>query len=93
VKTLPDVLHEAMRLIDDHHESVVIERGQSHEPLDGRSEAFQLRLDRGSSQYTCEMRSWLGARWSSWREHHGWLGGPGFDIRDVLADDWRILCP
>jgi hypothetical protein len=38
-----------------------------------------------------ESRSWLGGEWSKWREHCGWLGGPGFDIGDVIATDWRII--
>lgn len=101
MKTLPEILRDALLLLDpaaglrsyDGRKSVVIARGQ-HEPLNGRSEAFQIRLryevDMDLSEYRCEARSWLGEQWASWREHRGWLGGAGFDIRDVLATDWRI---
>ena len=144
MKTLLEIIRDAMLLLDEGRESVVIARGQQHEPLDGRSEAFQIRLrcsevdtrlskvsivrqgqltglaggfpgreitfigndditlspeDAASvaanrfampTNYSCEARSWLGGQWSSWSVHHGWLGGAGFDIRDVLATDWRI---
>ena len=94
MKTLPEILHDAILLLDTGREHVVIVRGH-HEPLDGRGEAFQVRLrrdvDTGLSAYRCEARSWLGAQWSIWREHRGWLGGGGFDIDDVLATDWRIV--
>ena len=94
MKTLPEILRDAMLLLDEGRESVVIARGSQHEPLDGRSKAFQIRVrcnvDMGLFQYSCEARSWLGGQWSSWSVHHGWLGGAGFDIRDVLATDWRI---
>lgn len=93
MKTLPEILHDAMLLLDGGRESVVIARGQRHEPLDGRSEAFQIRLrhnvDMGLSTYRCEARSWLGEQWSSWREQGHRLGGGSFDIDDVLATDWR----
>ena len=104
MKTLPEILRDAMLLLDavyDAREDVVIARGQQLEAFEGqalrllRSEAFQIRLwhDQGDSAdnymgcYRCESRSWLGAQWSSWREHRG---GVGFDIDDVLATDWRI---
>jgi hypothetical protein len=94
VKTLPEVLRDAMLLLlGEGREHVVIARGHDgHEPLDGRGEAYQMRLrhDVDLNQYRCEARSWLGEQWSSWREHRGWLGGAGFDIYDVLATDWRI---
>jgi hypothetical protein len=94
MKTLPEVLRDAMILLDDSARAyVVIERGH-HEPLDGRSSTFQIRLghdlDMGLSEYRCEARSWLGEQWSNWRAHRGWLGGGGFDTSDVLATDWRI---
>lgn len=93
-----------LTLDEDRESVVVIARGQYLKSLDGqalrllRSEAFQMRLwyDQGDSadnymgHYRREARSWLGAQWSIWREHRGWLGGAGFDIDDVLATDWRI---
>ena len=95
MKTLPEILRDVMILLDDRtREYVVIERGH-HEPLDGRSSAFQIRLwnavDMGLSEDRCEARSWLGAQWSSWRDYCGWLGGGSFDTSDVLATDWRIV--
>lgn len=95
MKTLPEILRDAMILLDDHNrEYVVIERGH-HAPLDGRSATYQIRLrhdrDMGLSEYRCEPRSWLGEQWSSWRERRGWLGGGSFDTSDVLATDWRII--
>jgi len=105
VKTLPEVLHDAMLLLGDDRENVVIARGQQHEPLDARSEAFQIRLSVATSivgarrmgdepfsltRYSCEARSWLGEQWAHWRVHRGWLGGASFDLDDVLATDWRI---
>jgi hypothetical protein len=101
-KTLPEILRDAMLLLDDGREDIVIARGQQLEALDGqalrllRSKAFQIRLwhdtrdDPSQSQYRCEARTWLGAQWSSWSAQCGWLGGAGFDIHDVLATDWRI---
>lgn len=94
MKTLPEILRDAMLLLNHGHERVVIARGHSHthEPLDGRSEAFQIRLhrDEAVSEYTCEVRSWLGDQWSSWRDRRGLLSIGSFDISDVLATDWRI---
>ena len=94
MKTLPEILRDAMCLLDEGRESVVIARGQQHEPLDARSEAFQLRLrhdiDIGLPEYRCEARLWLSGQWSSWQDHRGWLGGGSFDTSDVLATDWRI---
>ena len=95
MKTLPEVLRDAIILLDDRaRKYVVIERGH-HEPLDGCSATFQIRLrhdlDMGLSEYRCETRSWLGGQWSSWGEHRGWLGRGGFDTSDVLATDWRII--
>jgi hypothetical protein len=94
VKTLPDILRDAMLLLGDGRENVVIARGHAHEPLDGRSSAFQIRLLASTSfgliKYRCESRSWLGEQWSNWRVHHGWLGGASFDLDDVLATGWRI---
>lgn len=95
MKTLPAILHDVMILLADPCvEYVVIARGD-HEPLDGRSKTFQIRLrpgvDTGPSGYLCETRSWLGEQWAIWRPHRGWLGSGGFDIRDVLAIDWRII--
>ena len=92
--TLIEVLHEALPQLAAGHESVVIARGQQHEPLDAGNEAFQFRLRpdmHAALPPWCEARSWLGGQWSVWRERRGWLGGAGFDIRDVLATDWRIL--
>ncbi len=93
--TLTDILGVAARLLGTaQRDHVVIERGHTHAPLDGRSSVFQLRLrhdvDIGLSEYRCEARSWLGGHWSDWREQRGWLGGGGFDISDVIATDWRI---
>lgn len=90
--TLIEVLREALLMLDAGREHVVIVRGQAHDPLDARSEAFQVRLYNlsGAPPY-CETRSWLGAQWSAWRERLGWLGGAAFDSHDVLATDWRIL--
>ena len=93
-KSLPEILRDAMLLLDDGCESVVIARG-SHEPLDGYSSAYQIRLRRHVfnerlSEYRGEARSWLGGQWASWGVNHGWLGGAAFDISDVLATDWRI---
>lgn len=92
MKTLPEILHDAKLLLDGAWESVVIARGQHHEPIDGRSEAFQIRLryDVDTDTYRCETRGWLGEQWANWHERRGWLGGAGFDIDDVLATDWRI---
>lgn len=105
MKSLPEILRDAILLLgDDCEKDVVIARGRHLESLDGQalrllqSEAFQIRLwyDRDDSasnymgHYKCEARSWLGTQWSSWREHRGWLGGGGFDFDDVLATDWRI---
>jgi hypothetical protein len=97
--TLIEVLHEVLPRLIAGQEQIVIARGDAHEPLDGGNQAFQFRLRRNQidDHYTwhgdprCETRSWLGGQWSEWRERYGWLGGPGFDIRDVLATDWRIL--
>lgn len=106
MKSLPEILRDAMLLLDDRdsdREDVVIARGQQLASFDGQalrllsSKAFQIRLrhdtrdDPDQSQYRCESRTWLGAEWSSWSEQCGWLGGAGFDIRDVLATDWRIV--
>lgn len=94
MKTLPEILRDVKLLLDDGRAHVVIARGD-HEPLDARSAAFQLRLRRYDdmlpSEYHCEAHSWLGAQWSIWREQVSWLGAASFDIRDVLATDWRIL--
>jgi hypothetical protein len=91
VKTLPDILRDAMILLaDDDRENVVIARGHTLDLLDVRSQAFQLRLQRDDHGYVGETRCWLGAQWSNWHVRQGWLGGAGFDIRDVLATDWRI---
>ena len=94
MKTLPAILRDAMLLLDDGRENVVITRGHPPEHLDGRKEAFQIRLrhdiDMDLSEYRCEVRSWLGEQWSSWRDQRGWLGGGSFDTSDVLATDWRI---
>ena len=94
MKTLPKILRDAMLLLAEGREYVVIARGQQHAPLRPSSEAFQIRLrhdvDVGLYEYRYEARSWLGEQWSNWREHRGWLGGAGFDIDDVLATDWRI---
>ena len=89
---------------DDRESVVVIARGQCLKSLDGqalrllRSEAFQIRLwhdqddtaENYMGHYRCEARSWLGAQWSSWREHRGLSRSASFDIDDVLATDWRI---
>ena len=106
MKTFPEILRDAMLLLHADHESVVIARGRQIDALEGqalqllRSKAFQLRLrydgsdsdDEYLSHYKYEARCWLGVQWSNWHEHpHGWLGGAGFDIRDVLATDWRIV--
>lgn len=88
MKTLPEILRDAKTLLSEGRESVVIARG-NHEPLDGRSSAYQIRLR--SYRYPCETRSWLGENWSTWCARSGWLGGSAFDIDDVLATDWRIL--
>ena len=94
MKALPEILNDVMILLaDPRAQRVVIARGD-HEPLDERGAAFQIRLSRhfGASEYLlCEARAWLGERWSAWREHRGWLGGVGFDVRDVLATDWRFI--
>jgi len=103
MKTLPEILRDAILLLDEGREHVVIARGHAHEPLDGRSQAWQIRLRRdplvdlldqrnmGLSEYRCETRGWLGEQWSSWHEQRGWLGGGSFDTSDVLATDWRII--
>jgi hypothetical protein len=97
MKTLPAILRDAIDLLDNDHERVVIARGEQHEPLDDRSHAFQMRLrrdvdmDLNLSTYRCETRSWLGEQWSSWREQGHRLGGGSFDIDAVLATDWRIV--
>lgn len=94
MKTLPDILRDAMLLLDDGRDGVVIARGHE-EPLTPRLSAFQIRLQVSSSfgfpKYRCQSRSWLGEQWSTWRVHHGWLGGASFDLADVLATDWRII--
>jgi hypothetical protein len=94
MKTLPEILRDAFLLLDEGHEWVVIERGD-HEPLDGRSSAWQLRLryerDMGLTRCCCSTRGWLGEQWSSWQDRRGWLGGGSFDTSDVLATDWRII--
>lgn len=94
MKTLPEVLRDAVVLLTEGHDRVVIARGDQTEPLDGRSSAFQARIRRDVDTYVttyrCETRSWLGEQWSSWTERRGWLGGASFDIADVLATDWRI---
>jgi len=93
VKSLPDILADALILLGDR-EHVVIARGD-HEPLDGRNSAYQIRLRRehnwGLTTYCCETRGWLGESWSNWCDRRGWLGGAAFDIVDVLATDWRII--
>lgn len=94
MKTLPEILRDAMLLLEGGREHVVIARGD-HEPIDGRNDAFKIRLrldtDMGLSAYRGETSGWLGEQWSSWCERRGWLGGAAFDIDDVLATDWRIL--
>ena len=101
MKTLPDILRDAMLLLEDDsygRENVVIARGHAHELLDDRSRAFQIRLQPDDVDgygfvggFVGETRAWLGAQWSEWRIQQGWLGGIGFDIADVLAADWRIV--
>jgi len=94
MKTLPEILRDALLLLNDvRREHVVIARGHTHDPLDSRSVVYQMRVRReeGYPHYSGETRSWLGRSWSDWREHIGWLGGPSFDISDVLATDWRIV--
>jgi hypothetical protein len=94
--TLPEILHEAIRLLDASEDArVVIARGARHELLDGRGQSYQVRLRRDTIftklfEYRCETRGWLGEQWSSWHERRGWLGGAGFDIADVLATDWCL---
>jgi hypothetical protein len=94
MKPLPEILRDAMLLLDNGQEDVVIARGHTHEQLDGRSSVFQIRLQASPSfgvpNYRCQSRSWLGEQWSPWRVHHGWLGGASFDLADVIAIDWRI---
>lgn len=94
MKTLPEILRDAKLLLDDGREYVVIARGH-HEPLDGHSSAFQIRLrrdiDMGLARYRCEKRTWLDRQWSSWLDQRGCLSGDSFDISDVLATDWRII--
>lgn len=95
MKGLPEILGDVMTLfVDQRVECVVIARGD-YDPLDDRSAAFQIRLhhdaDMSLSEYLCEARSWLGAQWSTWHKYRGWLGGWVFDIKDVLAIDWRII--
>lgn len=100
MKTLPEILRDVIAINEEAHAParngrvIVIARGD-HEPLDGRSSAFQLQVrhdvDMGLDEYRCVARSWLGEEWSIWREHRGWLGGGGFDVSDVLATDWRII--
>lgn len=97
MKTLPEILHDVMILLADPCvEFVVIARGD-HEPLDGHSAAFQIRLRyavdllRHRSAYKCEARSWGDGQWATWSERRGWLGAAGFDFHDVLATDWRII--
>jgi hypothetical protein len=92
MKTFPEILHDVVLLLNEGRENVVIARGD-HEPLDGRSSAYQLRFwpcNEGLSEYRCEDRGWLGGQWSRWSEHRGWSGGAGFDMLDVLATDWKI---
>ena len=92
--TLPEILSQAIRLLGEGRDRVVIARGDTDEHLNGHCQVFQMRLrrdsDMGLSAYRCEARSWLGEQWSSWTERRGWLGGGGFDIDDVLAIDWRL---
>lgn len=94
MKTLPEVIRDAMLLLGGGRESVVIARGQHGEPLGDRSSAFQVRIRRDGAMgvfiYRCEARCWLGGQWASWREEGHRLGGGSFDIDDVLATDWRI---
>lgn len=91
MKTLHEILHDAMILLGDPRVlHVEIARGD-HEPLDGYSSAYQIRLHRDVYRIRCETRAWLGGQWDRWREYRGWLGGGGVDIADVLATDWRII--
>lgn len=94
MKTLPEALRDVMLLLGEGRDTVVITRG-NHEPLDGCSAVFQIRIRHdgatGMSAYRCEGRSWLGGQWSNWDEQRGWLGRAAFDIRDVLSTDWRII--
>jgi len=99
VKTLPAILHDVMILFAERPEPIeriVIARGD-HEPLDARCAAYQSRLrpsvwsDDGDRGLLCEARSWLGGQWDKWREYRGPLGGGCFDVKDVLATDWRII--
>lgn len=94
MKALPAILNDVMILLTDPHVArarVTITRGD-HEPLDERCSTFQLRLSLDDERdLLCEARSWLGGQWSSWHKNQGWLGGGGFDVRDVLATDWRII--
>jgi hypothetical protein len=100
MKALPEILRDAIILLNekrayreryglkDVDQRVVIGRGDSG-PLNGRTyDAFQIRLClEGPVEYKCESRVWEGAQWSKWREY----GGAAFNIRDVLATDWRIV--
>lgn len=102
MKTLPEILHDAMLLLtlnkfDEDRESVVIARGQCLKSLDGqalrllRSEAFQIRLwyDQDDTAENYMGRYRCEAR--SWlgTQWSSWRAGR-FDIDDVLATDWRI---
>jgi hypothetical protein len=91
VKSLPEILRDAVVLLDGGREYVVIARGD-HAPIDIRSHAWQIRLrvDRELSFYRCETRGWLGEEWSSWSNRCGRFSSAAFDLDDVLATDWRI---
>jgi len=90
--TLPEILHGALRLLNEGAQRVVIVRGDDHDRLDGRSRAYQVRL-RYDDGVRCESRAWLGEQWSSWREEGGQFSEGSFDVADVLAVDWRWECP
>ena len=97
MKGFPEIIRDAMILLDQGVERVVIARGDSENPLQARHSAFQFRLRRVTglparlNLCAGESRSWLGEQWSDWRERIGWLGGLGVDLDDVLASDWRIV--
>jgi hypothetical protein len=88
--TLHDVLHEVLRHLELRPlTDVTIERGDDTTKPDGRSEIRQLRFGLDETVLTYEYRWWMGEQWARWLT----AGGISFELRDVLATDWRILPP
>jgi hypothetical protein len=84
--TLPDLLHEVLRHLEQRPlTDVTVERGDEAESPVGGSEIHQLRFSIDDHVVRWERRSSAGV-WSPWSPCT-----EGFDISDVLAEDWRLV--